>query len=108
MRPAYLAAGRSLLLQLAKTPGMDRRAVDALTRKIELEMIANGAALTLCRYSDEPFNSNEIVWPHWEMIPGPPPTAALAASLLAALAAALWAVWPRRSAQSRQTPAPTA
>ena len=58
---AYLAAGRSLLLQLAKTPGVDRKAVDALTRKIEMEMIANGAALTLCRYSDEPFNSNEVM-----------------------------------------------
>lgn len=94
---AYLAAGRSLLLQLAKTPGVDRQAVGALTQRIEREMIANGAALTLCRYSDEPFNTNEVIWPHWRMIPRHPPTAALVASMLAALAAAVWAAWPRRS-----------
>ena len=94
---AYLAAGRSLLLQLAKTPGLDRQAVGALTQRIELEMLANGAALTLCRYSDEPFNTNEVIWPHWHMIPRHPPTAALAASMFAALVAALWAAWPRRS-----------
>ena len=32
-------------------------------------MLANGASLNLCRYSDEPFNTNEIIWPHWGMIP---------------------------------------
>ena len=95
---AYLAAGRSLLLQLAKTPGVERKAVDALTRKIEMEMIANGAALTLCRYSDEPFNSNEVIWPHWEMVARHPPTAALLAAALAVLSAAVWALWPRRAA----------
>ena len=94
---AYLAAGRSLLLQLARSPGVDRKAVGALTQRIELEMLANGAALTLCRYSDEPFNTNEVIWPHWHMIPRHPPTAALAASMFAALVAALWAAWPRRS-----------
>ena len=101
---AYLAAGRSLLLQLAGTPGVDRKAVEALTRKIEREMIANGAALTLCRYSDEPFNSNEVIWPHWAMVPRHPPTVALAAAMLAALGAAVWALWPRRAAATAPQP----
>ena len=101
---AYLAAGRSLLLQLAGTPGVDRKAVEALTRKIEREMIANGAALTLCRYSDEPFNSNEVIWPHWAMVPRHPPTVALAAAMLAALGAAVWALWPRRATATAPQP----
>ena len=28
-------------------------------------MLADGASLNLCRYSDEPFNTNEVIWPHW-------------------------------------------
>ena len=57
---AYLAAARALLLQLREAPGVDHDAVEALIRKIEVEMLANGASLTLCRYSDEPFNTNEV------------------------------------------------
>ena len=60
---AYLAAGRALLLQLRSTPGVDHKAVEALISKIETEMLANGASLTLCRFSDEPFNTNEIIYP---------------------------------------------
>jgi hypothetical protein len=71
---AYLAAGRALLLQLRQAPGVDHNAVDALISKIEVEMLANGASLNLCRYSDEPFNTNEVIWPHWSEIPSHPPT----------------------------------
>ena len=66
---AYLAAARALLLQLREAPGVDHDAVEALIRKIEAEMLTNGASLTLCRYSDEPFNTNEVIWPHWREIP---------------------------------------
>ena len=62
---AYLAAARALLLQLREATGVDHDAVEALIRKIEAEMLTNGASLTLCRYSDEPFNTNEVIWPHW-------------------------------------------
>ena len=72
---AYLAAGRALLLQLAHEPGADHKAIDALISKIEVEMLADGASMNLCRYSDEPFNTNEVIWPHWGMIPFHPPTA---------------------------------
>lgn len=94
---AYLAAGRALLLQLREAPGVDHDAVEALIRKIETEMLTNGASLTLCRYSDEPFNTNEVIWPHWRQIPSHRPTAALALGALAAISAMAWSVWPRRS-----------
>ena len=84
---AYLAGARALLLHLREMPG-DRRAVEALVAGIEVEMLANNAALTLCRYSDEPFNTSEILWPHWREIPRHAPTALTFAAILLALGAA--------------------
>jgi hypothetical protein len=94
---AYLAAGRALLLQLNREPRADHRSIDALTGKIEVEMLAEGASLNLCRYSDEPFNTNEIIWPHWGMAPFHPPTAMMAGAAFAVLSIAVWGAWPRRS-----------
>jgi len=89
---AYLAAARALLLQLREAPGVDYNAVDALTSKIEMEMLADGASLTLCRYSDEPFNTNEVIWPHWSEIPFHAPTlAALGAVFALITGPAVWA-----------------
>jgi hypothetical protein len=95
---AYLAAGRALLLQLRQAPGVDHAAVEALIGKIETEMLVNGASLTLCRYSDEPFNTNEVIWPRWRRIPSHPPTAAFAFAVLATIAGGAWSLWPRRGA----------
>jgi hypothetical protein len=95
---AYLAAGRALLLQLAHEQGAEHKSIDALIGKIEVEMLADGASINLCRYSDEPFNANEIIWPQWGMVPSHPPTAILATATFAALGVAMWAAWPRRSA----------
>ena len=65
---AYLAAERALLLQLREVPGVDHNAVEALIRKIEAEMLAHEASLILCRYSDEPLNTNDVIWPHWRRL----------------------------------------
>ena len=84
-------AGRALLLQLRAMPGVDRGAVEALIRKIEAEMLAHDASLTLCRYSDEPFNTNEVIWPHWSEIPFHPPTLAALGAVFALVASpAIW------------------
>jgi hypothetical protein len=93
---AYLAAGRALLLQLDREPGADHKSIDALISKIEVEMLAEGASLNLCRYSDEPFNTNEIIWPHWEMIPHHPLTAMMAAAALTVMGVSVWGIWPRQ------------
>ena len=60
-------------------------------------MLADGASMNLCRYSDEPFNTNEIIWPHWGMAPFHPPTAMMAVAAFAVLGIAAWGIWPRRS-----------
>jgi hypothetical protein len=66
---AYLAAGRALLLQIRQEPNADHKSIDAVISKIEVEMLADCASLNLCRYSDEPFNTDQIIWPHWGMAP---------------------------------------
>jgi hypothetical protein len=58
----------------AANAGGDRTAVDALVKKIDLEMPNENASLIPCRYSDEPFNTNEVIAPHWTDIPLHPPS----------------------------------
>jgi len=78
-------------LQLAHEPGADHKPIDALISKVEVEMLADGASLNLCRYSDEPFNTNEMIWPHWRMIPFHAPTlAAFAAAFGLISCSAIW------------------
>ena len=102
MAHAYLAAGRALLLQLRNAPGVDHKAINSLIGKIEVEMLVNGASLTLCRYSDEPFNTNEVIFPRWSEIPRHRPTAAFASLVLVAIGGAVWGAWPRRSVRRQQ------
>ena len=96
---AYLAAARALLLHLSETARGDRDRVDALVGKIEVEMLANNASLSLCRYSDEPFNTNEIIFPRWSEVPGHPLTAAFAALVIVGIGGAAWSAWPRSARQ---------
>jgi len=58
---AYLAATRSLLVRMQVTA--DSPAVDALTAKIDREMLENKTSLALCRFSDEPFNTAQVIFP---------------------------------------------
>jgi hypothetical protein len=83
-----LAGAQALLLHLREMPGTQRASVDTLVNKIELEMLSEKASLILCRYSDEPFNTNEVIAPHWTEIPLHPPSlmAFAALALLAGVA----------------------
>jgi len=93
---SYLAGARALLMHLRQMPGGDRRAVDALVSKIELEMLSDNASLVLCRYSDEPFNTDEVIAPHWSRIPAHLPSLATFAAILSFIAGA--AILPLRRA----------
>ena len=81
---AYLAASRDLLLRMAALPGGDGR-IDGLMRAVELDMMQNRTGVELCLYSDERFNTANILRPDWGAVPGH--GASLAALVLAALAA---------------------
>ena len=88
---AYLAGARALLVHLR---GMGERPdVAALVHEIEIEMLDNNAALELCRFSDEPFNTGEIIGPRWREIPFHAPSALTFAAALAGLLGAAAALW---------------
>ncbi len=88
---AYLAATRALLVHLQTMPG-DRTAVQILVTKVQTEMLLNRTALVMCQYSDEPFNTGEVIAPHWREIPRHPPTAITLAGLALVASSGAWAV----------------
>ncbi len=59
---AYLAGVRLLLLHLETMPG-DRSAVRALRANVDRAMLKTHASLVLCRFSDEPFNTADVITP---------------------------------------------
>lgn len=65
---AYLAATRTLLLHLADFPET-AAAGGPLRDAVETAMMQDGTSLSLCRYSDLPFNTGEILAPHWQDLP---------------------------------------
>lgn len=94
---AYLAGVRLLLLHLETMPG-DRSAVRALRADVDLAMLKTHASLVLCRFSDEPFNTADVIVPSSSDILTD--SASLAALGILALLAAIagWlASWLKRS-----------
>ena len=79
---------QALLVHLQQMPVRDRASVDALVSKIQLEMLSKNASLVLCRYSDEPFNTGEVIAPHWSEIPFHPPSLITFAAILSLFAGA--------------------
>ena len=100
---AYLAATRALLMHLGTMPG-DRPAVRALLAKIETEMLVSGTALVLCRYSDEGFNTADVISPHWADVPRHPPSWAALGGVLFAVSGGAWLASRKRSARPGTIP----
>jgi hypothetical protein len=94
---AYLAAARLLLQHLQTMPGTNREAVNSLVQRMDAQMYENGASFVMCRYSEEPFSTGEVIPPHWALLPFHLPSLATFATpvLLAGTAAAF--AWRRRS-----------
>ena len=89
---AYLAATRALLMHLRAMPG-NTAAKRTLVQAIELAMLDKGASLVLCRYSDEPFNTAEVIPPHWGGIPAHVPSSmAFGCTALATMWLAMFAL----------------
>lgn len=88
---AYLAGTRALLMHLLAMHG-DRATVRALAEKIEFEMLQNKASLVTCRYSDEPFDTADIIGPHWNEIPCHPMSCFWLGGMALATAGFAWLV----------------
>lgn len=101
---AYLAGTRALLMHLRHLPG-EHAAVRALEAGIELEMLQNRASLVLCRYSDAPFDTAEIIGPHWGEIPFHPTSCFLFGGTALLASGCFWlAVRPGRPVPANKAP----
>ncbi|KAA0970354.1 hypothetical protein FPY71_07475 [Aureimonas fodinaquatilis] len=70
---AYLSAAKQLLLYMRDMPAVAPDA-NALTSKIDAEMVQEGLAFIGCQYSGEVFFTSEFLTPHWELLPKHPPS----------------------------------
>ena len=91
---AYLAGAKALLMHLVALPG-DHAAVRRLADRIELEMLQNNASLVLCRFSDAPFDTAEIIGPHWDEIPFHPMSRLLFGGAALLATGCFWLARPR-------------
>lgn len=100
---AYLAATKALLLHMQ---GMadNREAVRALVDKVQREMIFNRTSLIICRFSDEPFNTSERIFPRWIEVVSHPPSLLTFAGFGSIFVGAIWA-FMRLTSSSSKTPA---
>ena len=88
---AYLAATQAVLLRMRATPD-PHPSVDALVSRIDMDMLRNRASLMLCRYSDENFDTGEVISPNWAGVLSHPTSLATFAGLALVLAASVAAV----------------
>jgi hypothetical protein len=96
---AYLAATLDVLQRMSALTTRSP-SVDDLVRRIDVEMLEDGAALALCQYSSQFFNTALILAPDWSaVLVHPPSLVAIAGSVLLCLALAL--VRLRRRSQPR-------
>lgn len=65
---AYLSATMALLQRLRGLPGV-RREAGALMDRVALDMVTSDAASVVCGYTDEPFNTADVIQPRWADIP---------------------------------------
>lgn len=60
----YLAAAKDLLIRMGAAAPHDREIV-ALTNRVDLAMIQNDNALSICQYSEDNFNTAALLKPDW-------------------------------------------
>ncbi len=85
---AALAGTLALYRHVRATAPADPEAL-ALDARLQRDLLENSAALVLCRFGDEPFNTAELIQPSWSDIAASPPAALTLAGLLLATAVAV-------------------
>jgi hypothetical protein len=83
---AYLAAFRAVLQHMREMPG-GNRAVNGLIGRMDADMVRRQASFVLCAFSEEPFNTANVLEPALRDVLDHPPTLAAAGTLLLALLA---------------------
>jgi hypothetical protein len=87
---AYLSAAQALLLHMRTMPGNSpafQADVESLMARIDADMVRSGAALVLCQFSNEAFNTASLIRPIWSNVASHPPSLIAFAVLAMGLAA---------------------
>jgi hypothetical protein len=74
---AYLSAAQALLLHMRTMPGNSaafQQDIESLASRIDADMVRSGAALVLCQFSGESFNTASLIRPVWSAVPFHPPS----------------------------------
>lgn len=66
---AYLAAAKAVLVYMRDMPE-HRDAVSTLVSDLDTELVRNGGSFVMCQYSGDPYNTADIIKPHWSDVPG--------------------------------------
>jgi hypothetical protein len=86
---AYLAATKEVLLQMRAMPG-EAAAAGEIVSRIDAELVQRQLSLILCRFSDEAFNTADIITPDWSTVPVHPASMASFSALALLLFGGVW------------------
>lgn len=86
---AYLAAAKAVLLAMRAMPQEKIRANDIVSQ-IDSEMALSGMSLITCQFSNEIFNTAEVISPQWASVPTHAPSVMAFALLLVASSGLGW------------------
>ena len=89
---AYLSGAMALLLHLRDREGGSGEAGKLLNR-VAMAMLADETAPMLCAYSGEPFNTADVIAPHWRDVPFHLPSLLFLCGALLLPAAAAGCLW---------------
>lgn len=93
---AYLSGTMALLLHLRDReggPGRSSGEASRLLDRMSMTMLANETAPMLCAYSGEPFNTADVIAPHWSGIPFHRTSLLFLCGVVALSAAAVGSLW---------------
>ncbi|WP_137113439.1 MULTISPECIES: hypothetical protein [Mesorhizobium] len=78
---AYLAATKELLIKMSQENPANEQVVELMTQ-IDMDMVRNNTSLVLCQYSDESFNTADVIKPDFRRVALHPPSFAAFAGFL--------------------------
>lgn len=94
---AYLAATKDVLLRMRTMP-REAAAASEIVSNIDTELVLHQLSLILCQFSNESFNTADIIRPDWSAVPMHPASMASFSAIALLLVGSAWAL--RRTGRS--------
>ncbi|TCR82253.1 hypothetical protein EV561_111157 [Rhizobium sp. BK376] len=94
---AYLAATKDVLLRMRTMP-REAAAASEIVSNIDTELVLHQLSLILCQFSNESFNTADLIRPDWSAVPMHPASMASFSAIALLLLGSAWAL--RRTGRS--------